>query len=116
MPKEKFDPWEDELEHNPDEMPDEGGTRPDFIKPFHVGKVTKGTMELIGVSDETSEYSDVILRVEFKGTEYALGLKLFSQDYIALKKRFGKKKSDWHGQLRYRVMKYKDSDGYVSVR
>ena len=111
------DPWLDNSgETLPDEMPEPGQGRPDFIKPHHVGKQTQGKMKLLGVSSQTSEYSDVILRVEFKGKEYALGLKLFSADYKALKVRFGNKRADWTGELRYRVMRYKDSEGYVSVR
>lgn len=116
MPKDPWkDPWDDEEGTPSDEMPEEGGEKPDFLKPHHLGKKTKGTLELIGVSDETSEFSDVILHVKLMGKIFAIGLKVFSQDYIALKKRFGKKKADWRGELAYRVVKYKDTS-YVSIR
>jgi hypothetical protein len=117
MPKDPWDDWDNEegAATPSDEMPEEGGMRPDFLKPMHLGKAQKGFLKLIGVSEETSEYSDVILRVEFMGKEFAIGLKLFSPDYSALKAHFGKKKADWHGQLAYKVVKYKDTS-YVSVR
>jgi len=118
MPKDPWnDPWDDE-EGSPtasDEMPEGGEEKPEWLKPFHVGKKQKGTMELLGVSNETSEYSDVVLHVKFNGVVYALGLKLFSPDYKACLKFYGKKKADWHGPLAYRVTKYKDTS-YVSIR
>jgi len=92
------------------------GERPRFIKPHDVGKVgTTGTLELIRVTPETSDYSDVILAVSFKGRDFRLGLRTFSNEYQSLSGKFGTKRSDWHGTLRFKVV---DNNGkpYVSVR
>lgn len=99
------------------EMPDStAGERPPFIKPQHIGRVgTTGTLELMRVTSETSDYSDVILAVTFKGKNYRLGLRTFSNEYQSLSSKFGKKRGDWHGTLRFKVV---DNNGkpYVSVR
>jgi hypothetical protein len=101
-----------------DEMPDAPATdRLDYLKPHHLGKQTTGTMELIGVTGLTTEYSDVVFHVKVGGKDFHLGMKFFSKDYVALKKRFGNKKSDWKGQLRFKVMPHKGNPrGYVAVR
>ena len=102
-----------------DEMPEAGGDdRSPFIKPRHVGNARTGTLELVRVTDRTSEYSDVILLVKFRGREFSLGLKLFSEDYKRLKAKFGPKKSDWAGKkLQYKVMAHgRNSDGYIGIR
>jgi hypothetical protein len=101
-----------------DEMPEGSAEdKPSFIKPHHVGKQTTGTMELIRVTSETSDYSDVIFVVKFRGKLFRHGLKLFSPDYKALLTRFGKKREDWHGELRYKVMPHKGNPlGFIAIR
>jgi hypothetical protein len=127
MPKNKpDDPFEDDWgETMPDssegpseEMPDAPSKEYyDFFKPHIVGKQMGGKIELVRVLPETSEYSDVILLVKFNGKSFRLGLKFFSKEYKALKKRFGAKRSDWHGELRYRVMPHKGNPhGFIAVR
>lgn len=100
-----------------DEMPGVSSEeRPAFLKPHHV-KSDLGTLNLLRVTGETSEFSDVILLVEHSGKNFRLGLRTFSDDYKALTKRFGKKKSDWHGELRFKVMPHKGQRrGYIAVR
>lgn len=92
-------------------------SRPPWIKPFHVGKQVMGTMKLIGVSPEVTEFSDVVLLVEFRGTRFRLGLKTYSIEYQKLLTRFGGKKDKWAGELRYKIMPHGGRDaGYVAVR
>lgn len=87
-----------------------------FLKPHHL-KIKQGTMQLVGVSTEATEYSDVCLLVELNGRKFRIGQKLFAPDYKALLARFGTKKADWHGELRYKVMPHKGNpDGYIAVR
>jgi len=91
-------------------------SRSPFIKPFDVGAVgTKGTLELVRVTGETSDYSDVILAVQYNGKDFRLGLRTFSKEYESLNAKFGAKRADWHGTLRFKVV---DNNGkpYVSVR
>lgn len=101
-----------------DEMPEASSEdRPPFIRPHHVGKQTTGTMELIKVTSETSDYSDVIFLVRFRGKIFRHGLKLFSPDYKSLSVRFGKKRSEWHGELRYKVMPHRGNPlGFIAIR
>jgi hypothetical protein len=126
MPKSRpDDPFEDDwgmpdapAGESSDEMPQESSEeRPPFLKPHHVGSQKTGTMELVRVTAETSDYSDVIFLVSVRGKQFRLGMRLFSPDYKALKKKFGAKRSDWHGSLKYKVLPHKGNpDGYVSVR
>jgi hypothetical protein len=101
-----------------DEMPEASGDeKPPFLKPHHVGTASTGTLELLSVTSETSDYSDVIFLVKFRDKKFRLGMKLFAADYKALQKRFGNKKADWHGQLRYKVMPHRGNpQGYIAVR
>lgn len=121
------DPFDDddwgtsESEHAPesDEAPSSASEeRPPYLKPHHFPKsVEKGTIELIKFTSETTEYSDVVFLVKHNGKMYRLGMKLFAADYKALEARFGKKKSDWKGTLRFRIMPHKGNPrGYVAVR
>jgi hypothetical protein len=103
----------DEIDGMPE--PDSGDGRPLFLKPHHLGNKKKGRLTLLGVSDETSDYSDVILRVELNKKEYAIGLKFYSEDYQACFKKYGKKKDAWKGQMEYSVRPYK-GNSFVSVR
>jgi hypothetical protein len=127
MPRNKPDDPFDDADWGPQEgsseMPDEmpGASteeRPPYLKPHHLAKaVERGSMQLIRVTGETSEYSDVVLLVELGGKQYRLGMKLFSDDYKALSKRFGKKRSDWKGELRFKVMPHKGNPrGFIAVR
>jgi len=99
-----------------DEMPDaDSDERPDFLKPYHL-KVKQGTCVLIGTTGAT-DYSDVVLLLEVAGRRFRLGLKTFDPGYKALLAKFGKKRSDWKGTLRYKVMPHKGRpDGYVAIR
>jgi hypothetical protein len=128
MPKprqsEPDDPFQDEDWGHPetpatesDEMPPPSAEdRPPFLKP-HMLKENRGTMELIRVTKETSEYSDVVFLVAIGQKHFRLGLKFFSPDYKALANRFGPKKSDWKGTLQFKVMPHKGNPrGYVAVR
>lgn len=122
--KEVDDPFNDddfgmpEATSTSDEMPEASSEdRPSFIKPHHVGKALSGQMELLRVMSETTDFSDVVLLVKFREKNFRLGLRTFSADYMALTKRFGKKKLDWHGPLRYKVMPHKGNpQGYVAIR
>ncbi len=115
------DDWgmpEEQTQDSSLEMPDESKEeRPPFLKPHHVGNALTGTLDLVRVTSETSDFSDVILLVTLRGKNFRLGMKLFAADYKALLQRFGKKKSDWHGQLRYKVMPHRGNPkGYIAVR
>jgi hypothetical protein len=91
-------------------------SRAPFIKPHDIGAIgSKGTLELIRVTGETSDYSDVILAIQYNGKDFRLGLRTFSTEYESLSKKFGTKRADWHGTLRFKVV---DNNGkpYVSVR
>ncbi len=89
--------------------------RPDWLKPYMVGDAATGTLDLTGVSGAT-EYSDIVLLVKYKGRLFRIGLKTFSKEYKSLTKRFGLKKSDWHGQLQYKVITRGNSPSYIAVR
>lgn len=100
-----------------DEMPEStvDPSRSDWLKPFHLS-ARQGTLELISVSGST-EFSDVTLHVKVGTRPFRIGLKTFDPAYVALKKKFGAKKSDWHGTLLYKVMPHKGrADGFVAVR
>jgi len=91
-------------------------TRAPFIKPYDVGGVnTKGTLELVRVTGETTDYSDVILAITHNGKEYRLGMRTFSKEYQSLAAKFGTKRADWHGTLRFKVVE-NNGKPYVSVR
>ncbi len=87
-----------------------------WLKPTTVLPNRDGVLELVSYQGP-SKFSDVTLVVKFKGKTYHLGLQTFDKSYIALAKKFGSKKGDWHGMLRYRVMPYKGNpNGFVAVR
>ena len=90
--------------------------RTDFLKPHHVARKPQGFCELVSVSGAT-EYSDIILHLKLGSRMFRLGLKNFDRSFVALRKKFGAKKADWHGKLEYRVMPHKGKpDGFVAVR
>lgn len=114
------DDWGEPMEYQTgpdDSMPETGDdTYLKYLKPYHL-KQMRGTLELVEVSTESSEYSDVILIVKAGTRSFRLGLRTFSDEYKALKKRFGHKRSDWHGQLQYRILPHKGNPrGFVAVR
>lgn len=75
----------------------------------------EGTLELIS-SVGPSKYSDVTLVVKFNGKQYHLGLQTFDRSYIALRKKFGPDRENWHGTLYYKVMAHKGNPtGFVAV-
>ena len=75
----------------------------------------EGTMELVS-SIGPSKFSDVTLVVKFNGKQYHLGLQTFDRSYIALRKKFGPNRDNWHGPLRYKVMAHKGNPvGFVAV-
>lgn len=119
-PDESFsgDDWNEpfDTKGETEEMPNADNSRPAFLKPWHV-KAISGTLQLIEVSRDTTEFSDVVLIVAVGTRRFRLGLRTFSEEYNALKRRFGNKRSDWHGELRYRILPHKgEKAGYVSVR
>lgn len=100
-----------------DEMPEASvdPERAPFLKPFHL-QSREGTLELLSVSGAT-EYSDAILHVQVGNKSFRIGLKNFDPSYVALRRKFGAKKADWKGTLRYRIMPHKGrADGFVAVR
>lgn len=100
-----------------DEMPEAivDPNRTDWLKPWHLD-ARQGTFELLSVSGAT-EFSDVTLHIQIGRKNFRLGLRTFDAGYMALKNKYGKKPSDWHGTLRFKVMPHKGRpDGYVSVR
>lgn len=92
--------------------------RPQYIKPSHVGGAKKtGEFELVKFTNETTEYSDVILLVKYRNRFFKLGMKVYADDYKRLQKRFGKKRADWHGMLKFKVMPHKGNPaGYIAVK
>lgn len=121
------DPFNDDDWGGNSDVPDAGTSenvpdapledRPQYIKPSHVGKAKTGTFELVKFTTETTEYSDVILLLQYRGRFFKLGMKVFSDDYKRLQKRFGKKRADWHGPLQYKVMPHKGNpNGYIAVK
>lgn len=87
-----------------------------WIKPSNVLPLRQGRMELVSFSGP-SKYSDVTLVVKFGGKQYHLGLQTFDPSFVALRKRFGAKKEDWHGTLLYKVMPHKGNpNGFIAVR
>ena len=91
--------------------PDKG----DWLKPWHLDK-REGTMELVSISGAT-EFSDVTLHLKLGRKNFRLGLKTWDPTFDKLRKKFGPKKGDWHGTLKFRVMPHKGRpDGYVAVR
>lgn len=112
VPKEMEDPDD----FHGDGMPEaEEGDYPTFIKPHHLGGRKTVQLVLVGVSDRTSDFSDVILDITFNGKPYVIGLKLFSEDYKGLLKRFGKKREAWTGKLTGTVRPYKGGS-YVAIK
>lgn len=125
MPRGKpDDPFKDDdwgmpgdAQETTEEMPEASvdPTRTPFLKPFHL-KEREGRIELMGASGGT-EYSDVVLHVQVGKKQFRLGLRTFDPGYLALRAKFGGKREDWHGTLRYRVMPHKGrADGYVAIR
>jgi len=113
------DDWgaQGESTEQPDTVPDANvdPDRAQFLKPYHLTQ-REGTLELTGVSGST-EFSDVVLHVMLGRKQYRVGLRTFDPGYTALRKKFGEKRSDWHGTLRYKIMPHKGRlDGYVAVR
>ena len=113
------DDWSPQDGHSAlsDEVPeprvDPGKT--DFLKPYHLKKDT-GTLELIGWGAPTN-YSEIVLNITVDGKPYRLGFRDFDKSFIALRKKFGSKKPDWHGTLRYKVMPHKGNPrSFVAVR
>jgi hypothetical protein len=103
-----------------DELPDPvTSEKPPFLKPFHAIKLAgrQGKCELTSVSRETTEYSDVVLYITLGKKPFRLGLRTFDPAYKALVQKFGKKPSEWHGALNFKVMPHKGKpDVFVSVR
>lgn len=123
MPKNKADdPFTDEdWGRQPGE--DEAGNLPEpatgdyeeFLKPYHL-TARQGTAELIRVTGAT-EFSDVVLHLKIGQKTYRLGLKSFDPGYVSLIGKYGRKREDWHGTIRYKVLPHRGkADGYVAVR
>jgi len=123
MATRKDDPFEDDwgtTEENvpqSDDVPAPQEGRYPFLKPKDVIPARTGTLELVTFTSETSGFSDAIVVVTYRSKNYRLGFKTFSPDYKSLLKKFGTKRADWHGTLRYRVLPHNGhADGFISVR
>jgi hypothetical protein len=91
--------------------------RLEWLKP-HMLKADKGFLELVALGPGT-EYSDVTIEVVVPGnaTHFRIGLKTYSPEYEALAKKYGKKKADWHGKLKYKLKEHKGNPkGFIAVR
>ena len=87
-----------------------------WIKPINVLPKREGTLELVSYGGPSAR-SDVTLVVKHNGKQFHLGLQAYDKGYIALAKKFGTKKGDWHGPIRYKVMPWKGNpDGFIAVR
>jgi len=126
MPRNKpDDPFEDDWGTTEGESSQESSevpeatvdpTRLPWLKPANVLPKREGTLELISFQGR-SKYSDVTLVVKVGGKQFHLGLQTFDKSFVALRKKFGANKADWHGTLRYKVMPHKGNpDGFVAVR
>lgn len=105
-------PGEDDAGELP--MPSAGDYE-QFLKPFHL-KAKQGTLELLRVTGAT-EYSDVVIHVQVDGKPFRIGLRNFDPGYASLAAKFGRKKEDWKGTIRYKVLPFKGKlEGYVAVR
>lgn len=101
-----------------DEMPKpvSDPTRAPFLNPADMRDM-HGTLELIGVAEDAGSYSDVAILVKYNTKIYRIGFKLFADSYKRLQKKFGNKKSDWHGKLLYRIKPHKGrARGFVDVK
>lgn len=98
-----------------DEMPAEETSRPNWLKPVHLGRATSGTLEVLRILPGNTQFSDVVMLVQVGKGTFQLGLKLFSDDYKSLLKKFGKKKDAWKGTVRYKVIA-NNGKPYVAVR
>lgn len=98
-----------------EEMPAEEVSRPNWLKPVMLGRATSGTLEVLRVLPHNTQYSDVVMLVQVGKAQYQLGLKLFSDDYKSLLKKFGKKREGWKGTVRYKVIA-NNGKPYVAVR
>jgi hypothetical protein len=97
--------------------PTGGGDFDPFLKAEHIGKVgTRAKIKIVGAPEETpdSEYSDMQVPVTYKGTRYALGLKVSGGNYGRLFKMFGDNPKKWHGTVDVEVKHFKAND-YVAV-
>lgn len=91
--------------------------RLEWLKPAML-KADKGTLELVALGPGT-EYSDVTIEVTVPGspTHFRIGLKTYSPEYESLSKKFGKKKADWHGKLKYKLKEHKGNPrGFIAIR
>lgn len=99
-----------------DDMPSGEASRPNWLKPVHVGRATAGTLTVVRVLPENTQFSDVVLLVELSDKkQYQLGMKLFSDDYKSLLKKFGPKRGGWNGEVRYKVIA-NNGKPYIAVR
>jgi hypothetical protein len=96
--------------------PESGGDFAPFLKAGDIGKIGKtAIITVLGPPVETeSEFSDAVMPVKFKGSEYALGIKWNGGNYSRLFKRFGRNERKWKGQVKVEVKHFKKND-YVAV-
>lgn len=97
------------------DMPTEEVSKPNWLKPVHVGRSTSGKLNVVRVLPENTQFSDIVLLVSIEKREFRLGMKLFSDDYKSLKKLFGPKRENWHGEVRYKVIA-NNGKPYIAVR
>ena len=77
---------------------------------------TKAKIKVLGPPEMTpdSEFSDMQMPVEYKGSRYALGMKISSGNYARLYKRFGASEKKWKGVIAVEIKHFKKND-FVAV-
>jgi hypothetical protein len=93
-----------------------GGDFDPFLGAKIIGKLgATGTINVLGAPEESeSEFSDMTMPVSFKGSRYAMGLKVSGGNYARLYKRFGANPKKWRGKVKVEVKHFKKND-YVAV-
>lgn len=87
-----------------------------WLKPGDVLPKREGTLELVSYQGK-SKFSDVTLVVKVGAKQFHLGMQTYDKGYLALRRKFGPNRDDWHGTLRYKVLPWKGNpNGFVAVR
>ena len=95
----------------------EGGDFDPFFGAKDVGKEgTKGKFTVLGAPELTpdSEFSDMQMPILYKGSRFALGMKVSGGNYARLYKRFGDNEKKWKGTVAFQVKHFKKND-YIAV-
>jgi hypothetical protein len=92
----------------------EAGERNPFIKPEDLGRSGSATIEILGLEEFDSDFSDIACPVRLGRKEFVMPMRLSSGNYIRLHKRFGSNPKKWRGKVRVEVKNYMKKD-YVAV-